>query len=463
MAETPRDLAHPDTWMDSLRRSLERRGASTRGSTALSALRDPRDLSAEESWRDSSERSLARRAAVAAGPGFCAPPARGLSLAALLAVAAAPVAGLAGAIAPAAQAASHASVLKKGSRGHAVARLQRALGLHGDGIFGGHTVAAVRRFQKHHGMTVDGIVGPGTASALGIHLGHATGHHRRRHRAHHRPHGHHRSHGSKRHIRRLQRALGLAPDGVYGPHTAHALRAFQHRRGLAVDGVDGPATWAALRRSSHTGSRHARFVAHHGRRHRRHGSGVRALQRALGLTPDGVFGPHTTHAVRRFQARHGMGVDGVVGPATWRALGLGTLHGRPLEGRGGSQHPAGGGGIPGAIFRMIAAGNRIATFPYVYGGGHGSFTDSGYDCSGSVSYVLHGGGKLSSPLDSSALMSYGRPGRGRWVTVYANPGHVFMVVNGRRYDTSGQSASGSRWQANDRTSAGYVIRHPAGL
>lgn len=180
------------------------------------------------------------------------------------------------------------------------------------------------------------------------------------------------------------------------------------------------------------------------------------------MTPDGAFGPRTTRAVRRFQSRHGLTVDGAVGPATWRALGLGTLRGRPLHepGAGGRRS---GGGIPVAVLRMIAAGDRIAAFPYRYGGGHASFQDSAYDCSGSLSYVLHGGGELSSPLDSSSLMSYGRPGRGRWVTIYANPGHTFMVIAGRRYDTSGQSSTGSRWQPNDRTSAGYVIRHPAGL
>jgi hypothetical protein len=112
---------------------------------------------------------------------------------------------------------------------------------------------------------------------------------------------------------------------------------------------------------------------------------------------------------------------------------------------------------------MIRAANRIAHYPYVYGGGHGSFTDSGYDCSGSVSYVLHGGHRLSAPLDSSALMSYGRPGPGRHVTVYANPGHAWMTIDGRRYDTSGQSADGSRWHSTSRSSSGYTVRHPPGL
>ena len=111
---------------------------------------------------------------------------------------------------------------------------------------------------------------------------------------------------------------------------------------------------------------------------------------------------------------------------------------------------------------MIAAGNRIAHKPYKYGGGHGSFSDSGYDCSGSVSYALHGGGLLGVPKDSGEFMSYGAPGKGRHITIYANPGHVYMVVHGRRFDTTGASG-GSRWQWEQRSSAGYTVRHPPGL
>jgi hypothetical protein len=115
------------------------------------------------------------------------------------------------------------------------------------------------------------------------------------------------------------------------------------------------------------------------------------------------------------------------------------------------------------VRRVIAAGNRIAGMPYKYGGGHGQWNDTGYDCSGSVSYALHGGGLLDSALTSGDFMSWGKPGHGRWITIYAAPGHVYMVVNGRRFDTSGQDASGSRWQNNDRSASGYTIRHPAGL
>jgi hypothetical protein len=131
----------------------------------------------------------------------------------------------------------------------------------------------------------------------------------------------------------------------------------------------------------------------------------------------------------------------------------------PVLKRGGS----GGGHRGGRIARMIAAGNRIATAPYKYGGGHGSYRDSGYDCSGSVSYVLHAAGLLRTPLDSSGLMSYGEPGRGRHVTIYAHPGHTYMVIDGRRFDTSARRQTGSRWTRQHRDPTGFVVRHPPGL
>src|SRR5439155_18190082 len=112
--------------------------------------------------------------------------------------------------------------------------------------------------------------------------------------------------------------------------------------------------------------------------------------------------------------------------------------------------------------RVIAAGNEIATRPYVYGGGHGSFKSGGYDCSGSVSYALHGGGLLSSPQDSTSLESYGSSGPGKHITIYANSEHAYMVVDGRRYDTSARSSSGSRWSSSMRSTSGYTVRHPAG-
>jgi hypothetical protein len=112
---------------------------------------------------------------------------------------------------------------------------------------------------------------------------------------------------------------------------------------------------------------------------------------------------------------------------------------------------------------IIAAGNRIATLPYVYGGGHGSWEDTGYDCSGSVSYALHGAGLLSASMPSGDFEGWGAAGPGSWVTIYANGGHMYMVVAGLRFDTSGQRGSGTRWQADLRSNAGFVVRHPVGL
>ena len=118
---------------------------------------------------------------------------------------------------------------------------------------------------------------------------------------------------------------------------------------------------------------------------------------------------------------------------------------------------------PGEVLKIIEAGNAIARTPYKWGGGHGRFLDTGYDCSGSVSFALYAAGLIEGPRDSSGLMSWGKAGKGKWITIYANPGHVFMEVAGIRFDTSGASRTGSRWQNDLRGGAGYVARHPEGL
>jgi septal ring factor EnvC (AmiA/AmiB activator) len=116
---------------------------------------------------------------------------------------------------------------------------------------------------------------------------------------------------------------------------------------------------------------------------------------------------------------------------------------------------------PAAVQEVISAGNAIATTPYIWGGGHGSFESSGYDCSGAVSYALHGGGFLESPLDSTGLETWGEPGPGQWITVYANSGHAWMVVAGIAFDTVG--GPGPRWHDPWVDSPeGFIARHPAG-
>jgi cell wall-associated NlpC family hydrolase len=132
-----------------------------------------------------------------------------------------------------------------------------------------------------------------------------------------------------------------------------------------------------------------------------------------------------------------------------------------VSGGGHAQTPI---GAPDVIARIIAGGNAIAKFPYIWGGGHGSFVDSGYDCSGSVSYALAAAGLLDSPLVSGQFAKWGAPGPGKWVTIYANDGHVFMYVAGLRFDTSGRDGPfGSRWQNAPRSLAGFEVRHPPGL
>ena len=117
---------------------------------------------------------------------------------------------------------------------------------------------------------------------------------------------------------------------------------------------------------------------------------------------------------------------------------------------------------PLAVRAAIDAANDINDLPYVWGGGHGSFESSGYDCSGAVSYALHGGGFLDSPLDSSGFMVWGEPGGGSWITVYAYSGHAYAVIAGLRWDTSMTGGNGPRWSTEMRSPSGFVARHPSG-
>jgi cell wall-associated NlpC family hydrolase len=123
---------------------------------------------------------------------------------------------------------------------------------------------------------------------------------------------------------------------------------------------------------------------------------------------------------------------------------------------------------PDAVKQAIWAANQIVGLPYRLGGGHKlGFTDRAYDCSGTVSFAMHGAGLLAAPRDSSSFMRYGVAGKGQWITVYTNPGHAFAVIAGLRLDTSaaGDPAGGSgpRWRPNLRSTRGYRARHPLGL
>jgi len=120
---------------------------------------------------------------------------------------------------------------------------------------------------------------------------------------------------------------------------------------------------------------------------------------------------------------------------------------------------------PPAVKKVIAAANKIRTKPYIYGGGHGRWWDAGYDCSGAVSFALHGGSLISTPMPSGSLAGWGSAGRGRWITVYANGGHAYAIIAGLRWDTAGTTnGTGPRWHKSLRAQASgpFTARHPAG-
>ena len=209
------------------------------------------------------------------------------------------------------------------------------------------------------------------------------------------------------------------------------------------------------------------------------GSDVKSLQRYLDragyeTSVDGQFGRGTKTSVKSFEAAEGRSPNGAASRYEQRlvrtraaeAADEATEEAPPateeayLDEEGMAVAPA---SAPEEVRAIIEAGNAIATKPYKYGGGHGRWRDSGYDCSGSVSYVLHAGGLLDTPLASGGLMSWGRRGRGDWVTVRSNPGHAYLIVAGLRFDTSARKRSGNRWSDRMRSARGYAGRHPAGL
>jgi peptidoglycan hydrolase-like protein with peptidoglycan-binding domain len=505
----PRDLAVVDHWADSIERSQARRArasrgrvaVSTRGSASLSSLldarggaRSARDLADEQTWELSLGRSRARRRAseirfVPAGSR-----AKRVSLGALAALTVGPTASIAsgqgtisaGSAGPATTT-EHTIVISSGSQGRQVQLLQQALGgVAVDGMFGPETEEAVRSFQASHGLTVDGIVGPQTSAALrgGSSATTALADFNTPLAGSSEPESSSGETAPANAVARLQHALRLPVDGDLGPQTDAAVRRLQARHGLTVDGIVGPATWSVLgvhgqetltppasalpKHHSHSAAPAADSSEAASSEGEGSSSAVARLQKALKIDADGEFGPATEAAVQRLQTRHGLTPDGVVGPETWGLLGIkteGTLtppaSARVGAGEAGSSSSTGD--DSSVVARVIAAGEEIATRPYVWGGGHGSFISDGYDCSGSVSYALHGAGLLSSPEDSTGLESFGEAGPGRDITIYANADHAFMVVDGKRFDTVALAETGNRWTDSMTSTAGFVARHPAGL
>ena len=214
------------------------------------------------------------------------------------------------------------------------------------------------------------------------------------------------------------------------------------------------------------------------------GHDVRVLQDFLtrvGLRTgvDGQFGPRTARRVRSWERRSEKRVNGRVSRGDARKLrsqveqGI-TVHEsapEPVAAPAGETATLGPDGLavapesaPQEVKDAIAAANRIVGKPYKYGGGHGRWEDSGYDCSGAMSYALHGAGLLNRARTSGDFMSWGLAGEGTWITVYAHGGHGFLVIAGLRFDTGWNNAGqGPRWSEKMRPADGYTVRHPRGL
>jgi peptidoglycan hydrolase-like protein with peptidoglycan-binding domain len=301
-------------------------------------------------------------------------------------------------------------------------------------------------------------------------------------------------------VKELQLALGQAgfkvkTDGKFGTGTLRAVKRFQRASRLKPSGTVDKPTVSALKRALRGSSANVNGgydpdnpdTTHHSLGDRipvkrgMSGHDIRVLQDFLTragfkVSVDGEFGASTEQAVRKFETAQSRPVDGIMDAADIDALR--TLAGQPDPGAGtmptqlapGDTAQIGSDGLaiapasaPPQVQAIIAAGNQIASKPYKYGGGHGKWNDSGYDCSGSVSYALHGAGLLDTAMPSGDFTDWGDPGAGQWVTLYAKSSHIFMVVAGIRFDTSGRTKNNTRWQADMRSTSGYTAVHPPGL
>lgn len=358
---------------------------------------------------------------------------------------------------------SSARVLRQGMRGSAVRALQRELTEAGfvvrrSGVFDAATLQTVRSFERRYHLPVDGIAGVRFMRTL-----------------------------------RTIRAYDLA--AVDRPPSRAAV-SDSSSTGTGGGGLTGGPTTTTTTPTNPTTTqvgtekkvpnlpnrRYGSRTLHRGMS----GTDVEDLQNYLTLagyptSVDGDFGPLTRKSVVRFQRASHVRANGVVPHGEQVTLQRDVAQAVPTSASAGQATLNADGtatapsDAPAAVQNAIAAANSIIDDPYIYGGGHASFTDTGYDCSGSVSFALHGGGLLSSPEDSTQLETYGQAGPGQWITIYANATHAFVVIAGLAFDTAHYgptfpSGTGPRWlQPEDVTAnlsdgtGGYVVRHPAGL
>ncbi len=271
----------------------------------------------------------------------------------------------------------------------------------------------------------------------------------------------------------FENKYGLVTNGTFTPADVNELR-----RVVNLESPTGGVSTGALTPSSVSSSSTYSSSGPPALKTGATGRWVAVLQQDLtyagySTQVDGQWGPATTKSVNTFKMAHRLALNGAFGHQAWSVLQTAV---KAVE----SSVPAPAPGTallnpngtvtapsnaPPVVQQMIAAANQIAFLPYVYGGGHASFTDTGYDCSGSVSYALHAAALLSAPEDSGELESFGASGPGQWVTIYANAGHVYMEIAGLWFDTAAQSSSNGqdRWSASRISpTTGYVERHIPG-
>jgi peptidoglycan hydrolase-like protein with peptidoglycan-binding domain len=245
----------------------------------------------------------------------------------------------------------------------------------------------------------------------------------------------------------------LTADGQFGPATKRAVTSFEQTEGLQPNGRLETDEAPALEQAAQEGATSRQSDPESADATDPTGATTPATSPATAPTT-----PATTGATGGTTTTMG-GATPTPTPSTTAPAPLGPGDVATLNADGTATAPA---SAPPEVQAIIAAGNEIASKPYRYGGGHTrKWKDSGYDCSGSVSYALHGAGLLDTPMPSGNFETWGDAGPGQWVTIYARGDHMYMIVAGLRFDTSG--AKPSRWQTSKRSSKGFVVRHPTGL